>query len=412
MAVRGDRIVALGSSADIRRYVGPATAGRRPAGAARHPGIHRRARPLHTASGRAAAAEADEDDELGRDRVDGRRRRRRRAKPGEWIYRPRLAPGEMDVAAGPERRGLSRRTRRSTRCRRTTRCSSRTRAATPASPTPRRWQLSGISTGPRRTRRAEKSSRTRRATPPACCARRASGLIRAASASRRRRRRRRWRAAAGCSSWRRRKSLSKGITTFQDAGSSFADDRSDEADGGRREDGRPAVGHGPREQRGARAEAREVPDGRLRQRAPDRARDQAVDRRRARLARRVAARAVLRQAGQRRAQYDDASTTSPRPRGSPCQHDYQLCVHAIGDRANRETLNIFERAFKANPAKRDLRWRVEHAQHLSAAGHPALRPAWRDRVDAGRSTARRTRRTCSSGSARSGPKKARTSGRS
>ena len=24
------------------------------------------------------------------------------------------------------------------------------------------------------------------------------------------------------------------------------------------------------------------------------------------------------------------------------QHDYQLCVHAIGDRANREVLNIYE----------------------------------------------------------------------
>ncbi len=46
------------------------------------------------------------------------------------------------------------------------------------------------------------------------------------------------------------------------------------------------------------------------------------------------------------------------------QHGYQLCVHAIGDRANRETLNIFAEAFKANPDKKDLRWRVEHAQHL------------------------------------------------
>jgi predicted amidohydrolase YtcJ len=46
------------------------------------------------------------------------------------------------------------------------------------------------------------------------------------------------------------------------------------------------------------------------------------------------------------------------------QHGYQLCVHAIGDRANRETLNIFEAAFKANPDKKDLRWRIEHAQHL------------------------------------------------
>jgi predicted amidohydrolase YtcJ len=52
------------------------------------------------------------------------------------------------------------------------------------------------------------------------------------------------------------------------------------------------------------------------------------------------------------------------------QHGYQLCVHAIGDRANRETPNIFEQAFKANPARRDLRWRVEHAQHLHTADIP------------------------------------------
>jgi predicted amidohydrolase YtcJ len=54
------------------------------------------------------------------------------------------------------------------------------------------------------------------------------------------------------------------------------------------------------------------------------------------------------------------------------QHGYQLCVHAIGDRANRETLNIFEDTFKAHPEKpgNDLRWRVEHAQHLNAADIP------------------------------------------
>src|SRR5207245_466941 len=40
---------------------------------------------------------------------------------------------------------------------------------------------------------------------------------------------------------------------------------------------------------------------------------------------------------------------------------YQLCVHAIGDRANRETLNVFEQAVAG---RKDLRWRVEHAQHL------------------------------------------------
>ncbi len=52
------------------------------------------------------------------------------------------------------------------------------------------------------------------------------------------------------------------------------------------------------------------------------------------------------------------------------QHGYQLCVHAIGDRANRETIDIFEEAFKANPDKKDLRWRVEHAQHLNPADIP------------------------------------------
>ncbi len=52
------------------------------------------------------------------------------------------------------------------------------------------------------------------------------------------------------------------------------------------------------------------------------------------------------------------------------QNGFQLCVHAIGDRANRETLDIFERAFKSNPSKKDLRWRVEHAQHLSLQDIP------------------------------------------
>jgi predicted amidohydrolase YtcJ len=58
------------------------------------------------------------------------------------------------------------------------------------------------------------------------------------------------------------------------------------------------------------------------------------------------------------------------------ENDYQLCVHAIGDRANRETLNIFELAFRSKPESpspprgggqgqgSSRRWRVEHAQHL------------------------------------------------
>jgi predicted amidohydrolase YtcJ len=52
------------------------------------------------------------------------------------------------------------------------------------------------------------------------------------------------------------------------------------------------------------------------------------------------------------------------------EHGYQLCVHAIGDRANRETLDIYEQAFRAHSEKTDVRWRIEHAQHLSAADIP------------------------------------------
>ncbi|HUG43107.1 MAG TPA: amidohydrolase [Acidobacteriota bacterium] len=46
------------------------------------------------------------------------------------------------------------------------------------------------------------------------------------------------------------------------------------------------------------------------------------------------------------------------------ENGFQLCIHAIGDRANRETLDLFERVFKERPDEGDLRWRIEHAQHL------------------------------------------------
>ncbi len=52
------------------------------------------------------------------------------------------------------------------------------------------------------------------------------------------------------------------------------------------------------------------------------------------------------------------------------ENDFQLCTHAIGDRANREVLNVYEATFKAHPDKKDLRWRIEHAQHLNAADIP------------------------------------------
>jgi hypothetical protein len=49
---------------------------------------------------------------------------------------------------------------------------------------------------------------------------------------------------------------------------------------------------------------------------------------------------------------------------------FQLCTHAIGDRANREVLNLYQAVFREHPDKKDLRWRIEHAQHLDPADIP------------------------------------------
>ena len=43
---------------------------------------------------------------------------------------------------------------------------------------------------------------------------------------------------------------------------------------------------------------------------------------------------------------------------------FQMATHAIGDRANREALDVYETIFRAYDGPRDLRWRIEHAQHV------------------------------------------------
>jgi predicted amidohydrolase YtcJ len=56
------------------------------------------------------------------------------------------------------------------------------------------------------------------------------------------------------------------------------------------------------------------------------------------------------------------------------KHGYQVNTHAIGDRANREVLNVYERIFKANPGKSTgLRWRIEHAQHVHPSDVPRFK---------------------------------------
>ena len=43
---------------------------------------------------------------------------------------------------------------------------------------------------------------------------------------------------------------------------------------------------------------------------------------------------------------------------------FQVCAHAIGDRANQEILDRYEGAFTKFPDAKDLRFRIEHAQHI------------------------------------------------
>lgn len=51
----------------------------------------------------------------------------------------------------------------------------------------------------------------------------------------------------------------------------------------------------------------------------------------------------------------------------------QLCVHAIGDRANRDVLDICQRLMDQSPNPREARWRIEHAQHLDSSDIPRFR---------------------------------------
>ncbi len=73
--------------------------------------------------------------------------------------------------------------------------------------------------------------------------------------------------------------------------------------------------------------------------------------------------------------YSDELTSSGHNTGDPAEieavanlaieNGYQMCVHAIGDRANREVLDIFERVLASHPEQAaDARFRIEHSQHL------------------------------------------------
>lgn len=52
------------------------------------------------------------------------------------------------------------------------------------------------------------------------------------------------------------------------------------------------------------------------------------------------------------------------------ENDFQICTHAIGDKANRVTLNIYEEIFNKFNQHDNFRWRIEHAQHISKRDIP------------------------------------------
>jgi predicted amidohydrolase YtcJ len=78
--------------------------------------------------------------------------------------------------------------------------------------------------------------------------------------------------------------------------------------------------------------------------------------------------------------YDDLPSSSGFPVTTPDQlraiaelavrEDYQVAAHAIGDRANRETLDVIAALETAHPELARARWRIEHAQHLAPGDIP------------------------------------------
>ncbi len=53
------------------------------------------------------------------------------------------------------------------------------------------------------------------------------------------------------------------------------------------------------------------------------------------------------------------------------RHGFQVNTHAIGDRANQETLDIYERTWnRLDVDGKQLRWRIEHAQHIDPLDVP------------------------------------------
>jgi predicted amidohydrolase YtcJ len=366
LAVRGDRIVAVGSSADIGRYVGPATQVIDLQGQLAIPGFiegHGHFNGVGTAELQLKLMKTTSWNEI----VSMVAAAVKTAKPGQWIYGRGWHQEKWTSRPTPNVEGFP--TRASLDAVSPDNPVILTHASGHASfANSKALQLSGISKGTPNPPGGELLKDTS-GEPTGLLRERASGLIRrgagepAPTGEERRARSRRILELAS------REVVSKGITTFQDAGSAFADvdlmkTMVDEGKMGVRLWIMIRENNAALAQNLAKYRMVDYGGGHLTVRAIKHSIDGALGSRGAWLLEPYSDKPDS--AGLNTTPVDVIAATAR----LALQHDYQLCVHAIGDRANRETLDIFEQTFKANPAKRNLRWRVEHAQHLSLSDIP------------------------------------------
>jgi predicted amidohydrolase YtcJ len=366
LAVRGDRIVAVGSSADIGRYVGPATQVIDLQGQLAIPGFiegHGHFNGVGTAELQLKLMKTTSWNEI----VSMVAAAVKTAKPGQWIYGRGWHQEKWTSRPTPNVEGFP--TRASLDAVSPDNPVILTHASGHASfANSKALQLSGISKGTPNPPGGE-LLKDASGEPTGLLRERASGLIRrgagepAPTGEERRARSRRILELAS------REVVSKGITTFQDAGSAFADvdlmkTMVDEGKMGVRLWIMIRENNAALAQNLAKYRMVDYGGGHLTVRAIKHSIDGALGSRGAWLLEPYSDKPDS--AGLNTTPVDVIAATAR----LALQHDYQLCVHAIGDRANRETLDIFEQTFKANPAKRNLRWRVEHAQHLSLSDIP------------------------------------------
>jgi predicted amidohydrolase YtcJ len=365
LAVSGGKIIAVGTNAEIKKYVGPKTEVIDVQGQLVIPGFiegHGHFTGIGTAELGLKLMNAKTWDEI----VAMVAERVKTAKPGEWIYGRGWHQEKWDVRPAPNVEGFP--------------VHHSLSKVSPNNPVvlthasghasfvnAKAMELSGITAA---TKDPEGGDLVRDAAgnPTGLLRERASGLVRRGrgepplSAEEREARERKIIELAA------KEVLSKGVTSFQDAGSSFADvDRfKAAADAGTLGVRLWVMLRQPNTAlRANLAKYRMVDyaDGHLTVRAIKHSIDGALGSRGAWLLEPYADKPD--DTGDNTTPVDTIRETAK----LALEHDYQLCVHAIGDRANRETLDIFDEAFKGRDGKA-LRWRVEHAQHLHPSDIP------------------------------------------